>query len=211
MVRAIISHFNLNNGKNMKNTFPSERNSYGLLATLLLSTFMATLAISSTNIILPELVVSLNTSFTNVQWVSASYLIFLSSTLVIGGSLSDIFGRRKLFIIGTVVFTASATLCGMSGNIWVLSASRSLQGMGAAILITVNFAMVGDLFPQHKVGSVMGLLGSLSAIGTASGPILGGIGTQWMNWNAVFFMNIPIGLTVLIMAILFIPKLKEPK
>jgi MFS family permease len=195
----------------MKSTGSLELNYYGVLATLLLATFMASLAISSTNILLPELVVSLDTTFTHVQWVSVSYLIFMSSTLVISGSLSDLFDRRQLFIVGIVIFTLSACLCGISSNIWLLTTFRACQGVGAAILITVNMAMVGDLFPQHKVPAIIGLIGSLSAIGTASGPIIGGLGSLWLNWNTVFLMNVPLGLTLLFMAIHFIPTLKETK
>lgn len=178
---------------------------YGALTTLLLSSFMATLAVSSVNILLPELVVSLNTNYANAQWVSISYMILLSSTLVLGGRLSDIYGQRKLFIIGTIIFTLSAGLCGLSQNVWTLSAFRALQGVGAAILVAVNLAMVREISPRHKMNMAMGLMGSLSAIGTATGPIVGGFIANATDWNTTFFINIPLGFTVLLMAIRYLP------
>ncbi|KXI30607.1 MFS transporter [Paraglaciecola hydrolytica] len=192
----------------MKNAETQKTSYYGVLATLLLSTFIATLAISSTNILLPELVVSLHTTFSHVQWVTVSYLITMSSCLVISGSLSDLFGQRRLFIIGIVIFTSSAGLCGISNNIWLLCTFRATQGIGAAILITVNLAMISDFFPQHKVPAVIGLVGSMSAIGTACGPILGGFAAQWMSWQSVFLINLPIGLILLLLALYFMSPLK---
>lgn len=184
----------------------SNREYRSALATLLLSTFMATLAVSSVNILLPDLVQSLGATYAAVQWVAIAYLIALAASLVIAGRLSDIYGRKPLFITGTILFTAGACLCSLADEIISLALFRVLQGIGAAVLIAVNLAAVNDIAPAHKVGAAIGLVGSMAAVGTASGPALGGAVAASFGWNAVFLINLPLGLLALAMACRYLPK-----
>ena len=116
----------------------SKRSNVGAVIALASATLISSLAISSVNIALPELVVSLNTTFNHVQWIVISYMAMLTATLVIAGRLSDTFGHRKLFLVGIALFTESAGLCGITQNLWQLVLLRAFQGSGAAILIVVN-------------------------------------------------------------------------
>lgn len=177
----------------------------GALVVLSLSTFIASLAISSVNIILPELMTSLHTSFHYVQWVMISYMLLLTSTLVLAGRVSDLFGRKRLFIVGLFIFTFSAVVCGFANTIWVLVCIRAMQGVGGAILIAVSMALVRDIFIGKKLAPAMGMIGSMSAMGTGIGPVLGGLIVDHLNWKVVFLMNLPFGLLIWRMAIKYLP------
>lgn len=177
----------------------------GAIFVLSLSTLITSLALSSINIILPELVSSIDTTFRHVQWVIIAYMLFLTSTLVITGRFSDIFGRKKLFFIGLIIFTISAGACGFTQSLWLLIALRAIQGIGSAILIAVTTAFVGDIFPKSKVASIMGLLGSMSAIGTGLGPVFGGLIVDNFNWHIIFLINIPLGFFIYFLAKKYLP------
>lgn len=177
----------------------------GTVFVLSLSTLITSLALSSINIILPELVSSLDTSFHHVQWVIIAYMLFLTSTLVIAGRFSDILGRKKLFFIGLIIFTISAGICGFTQNLWLLIGLRAIQGIGGAILIAVTMAFVGDVFPKSKVTLAMGILGSMSAIGTGLGPVFGGLIVDNFNWHIIFLINIPLGLFIYLLARKYLP------
>lgn len=178
----------------------------GALVALALSTFLAALSVSSVNIALPVLVSSLNTSFSQVQWITLSYLAVLTATLVIAGRLSDTLGKKRLFAIGVTVFTLAASLAPMAQNLWQLVILRGIQGSGAATMIVVNMAILSDIFPRKRLGAAMGLIGSMSAIGTGSGPVLGGLLIDHLNWQAIFLVNLPLGLLVLTLASKHLPE-----
>ena len=169
----------------------------GAVAALLLSTFLASLAVSSVNVLLPSLMVELDATYTEVQWVVIGYMLSLTSILVIAGRLSDLYGRRPLFIIGMVVFIAGSVLCGTATTIEWLSTFRLLQGAGAAILISVNLALISEIVPKGKAGAAIGLVGSMSAVGTATGPVLGGWMAEVIGWQSIFLLNVPLGLLAL--------------
>ena len=177
-----------------------ESSTTGITVVLSLATLIASLAISSVNIILPELVSSLNTTFRHVQWVIIAYMLSLTSTLVVAGRLSDIFGRKRLFLMGLVIFSTSAGLGGFIQNLWLLVGMRVLEGIGGAILIAVTMAIVSDIFPKNRIASAMGLIGSMSAIGTGLGPVFSGLIVDSFNWQIIFLINIPIGILIYILA-----------
>ncbi|WDE07057.1 MFS transporter [Thalassomonas viridans] len=177
----------------------------GPMFVLSLAALIASLAISSINIILPELVSSLDTTFAHVQWVIIAYMLFLTSTLVIAGRFSDMFGRRRLFLTGIVIFTVAAGVGGLSQNLWLLVCARAVQGTGGAILIAVTMAMVSDILPKNKVAPAMGLIGSMSAIGTGAGPVFGGLILDGFSWQLVFLINIPLGILIYLLAGKYLP------
>ncbi|MBU6953119.1 MFS transporter [Hahella sp. HN01] len=181
----------------------------GALAALLLSTFLTALAISSVNILLPALVSSLDASYAQVHWVVVAYLIALSSFLVIAGSLGDTFGRRPLFIAGLGIFMAGSALCGMTENIGMLSMYRGVQGIGAAIVVSLNLALVRDIAPSEHTGRVMGWIGGVSAVGTAAGPVLGGLITGFADWRWVFWLNLPLGAFTLLLVVRYLPRARQ--
>lgn len=177
-----------------------ESSTTGVTIVLSLATLIASLAISSVNIILPELVSSLNTIFSHVQWVIIAYMLSLTSALVVAGRLSDIFGRKRLFLMGLVIFSTSAGLGGFIQNLWLLVGMRVFQGIGGAILIAVTMAIVSDVFPKNRIASIMGLIGSMSAIGTGLGPVFSGLIVDSFNWQIIFLINIPVGILIYVLA-----------
>ncbi|MCC2642338.1 MAG: Major facilitator superfamily transporter, putative tetracycline resistance protein, partial [Nitrospira sp.] len=108
-------------------------------------------------------------------------------------------GHRRLLLIGVFLFTIASVLCGLASTLWLLIASRAAQGLGAAIMMALTMAFVGETVPKSKVGSAMGLLGTMSAIGTALGPSLGGILISELSWRAIFLVNLPLGFLIFLL------------
>jgi len=168
----------------------------GLSFTILL----ASLGTSIANVALPALALSFGASFQDVQWVVLAYLLAMTSLIVSVGRLGDVIGRRKLLLAGLFLFTAASVLCGLAPSLWLLIATRAVQGLGSAIMMTLAMAFVGEMIPKEKTGSAMGLLGTTSAVGTALGPVLGGALIAGLGWQAIFFINLPLGLLALTLA-----------
>ena len=123
-----------------------------------------------------------------------SYLLAVTTVVVSVGRLGDLLGRRRLMLLGIGVFTAASVACGVSTDLWLLVAARALQGLGAAVMMALTMAMVGDTVAPERAGSAMGFLGTTSAIGTALGPSLGGLLIAAWGWQAIFLINLPLGL-----------------
>ena len=174
--------------------------SFWALAGLSLSMLLSSLGTSVANVALPTLAQAFAASFQGIQWVVLAYLLAVTVPIVGVGRLGDVMGRRRLLLSGVVVFTAASALCGMAGSLWMLTAARALQGLGAAIMISLTVAFVGDAVPAARTGTAMGLLGTMSAVGTALGPALGGMLLSGFGWRAIFFVNLPLGgLTLLLL------------
>jgi MFS family permease len=121
------------------------------------------------------------------------------------GRLGDVTGRRRLLMAGIFLFTAASGLCGLASGIWLLIAARAAQGLGAAVMMVLAMAFVGAAVPKPRTGSAMGLLGTMSAIGTALGPSLGGVLIAGFGWQAIFFVNLPLGVLALVLARRYLP------
>jgi len=158
---------------------------------------MSSLDTSIANAGLPTLVRAFGASFQQVQWVVLAYLLAITTLVVGAGRLGDLVGRRRLLLAGTLTFTAASALCGLSPSLWVLIAARSVQGLGAAAMMALTVAFVSETVPKEKTGSAMGLLGAMSAIGTALGPSLGGFLIAEIGWQAMFLVNVPVGALAL--------------
>lgn len=181
-------------------TQDTERSARWVLAGLSTSMLVAAFSTSSANIALPALALAFEASFPQVQWVVLAYLLAVTTLIVAAGRLGDIHGRRKLFLAGTALFTAASLACGVAPSLGLLIAARVVQGIGAAFLMALTMAFVGDAVPKSRVGRAMGLLGTMSALGTALGPSLGGALIAGLGWRAVFFANVPLGLVTLLLA-----------
>ena len=175
------------------------------LTSLSLPMLLSSLGTSIANVALPTLASSFNAPFHAVQWVVLAYLIATTTLLVSVGRLGDIAGRRRLLSAGIIVFTAASVLCGVAPALWILIAARALQGLGAAIMLALSMALVGETVAKERTGAAMGLLGTMSAVGTALGPSLGGLLIAWLGWRAMFFFNLPLGAAALLMAQRFLP------
>jgi EmrB/QacA subfamily drug resistance transporter len=183
------------------------------LASLSLSMLLSSLGTSIANVGLPTLAQAFTASFQEVQWVVLAYLLAITTLIVSVGRLGDITGRRRLLLLaGIFLFTAASVLCGVAPTLWLLIAARAAQGLGAAIMMALTIAFVGETVPKAKTGSAMGLLGTMSAIGTGLGPTLGGVLIAGLGWPAIFFVNVPLGILTFLLAYRYLPvDRREPK
>jgi EmrB/QacA subfamily drug resistance transporter len=139
-------------------------------------------------------------SFQEVQWVVLAYLLAITTLIVSVGRLGDMTGRRRLLLAGILVFTVASVLCGVAPTLGLLIAARAAQGLGAAVMMALTMAFVGDTVPKARTGRAMGLLGTMSAIGTALGPSLGGVLISGFGWRAIFLVTAPLGIATLLLA-----------
>ena len=172
---------------------------------LSLSILLASLGTSIANVALPTLAQAFNASFQSVQWIVLAYLLAITTLIVGAGRLGDIIGRWRLFLVGLLLFTAASASSGVAPTLWLLIAARAVQGLGAAVMLALTMAFVGDTVPKARTGSAMGLLGTMSAIGTALGPSLGGVLIAGFGWRAIFLVNVPLGLLVFVLAYRSLP------
>jgi EmrB/QacA subfamily drug resistance transporter len=177
----------------------------GALTGLSLSMLLSSLGTSISNVGLPTLAQAFTASFQEVQWIVLAYLLAITTLIVGVGRLGDITGRRRLLLAGIFMFTVASVLCGFAPTLWLLIAARAAQGLGAAVMMSLTLAFVGETVPKAKTGSAMGLLGTMSAIGTALGPSLGGILIAGLSWRAIFLVNVPLGLLTFLLAHRYLP------
>lgn len=180
------------------------------LASLSLSVLLSSLGTSIANVALPTLAEAYTESFQQVQWVVLAYLLAITTLIVSVGRLGDIVGRRRLLVGGILLFTAASALCGVAPTLCVLIAARVAQGLGAAAMMALAMAFVGETVPKERTGSAMGLLGTMSATGTALGPSLGGALIAGFGWQAIFFITVPLGLLTVLLAQRFLPADRPP-
>lgn len=183
---------------------PSLANRWAL-AGLSLSVLLSSLGTSIANVALPSLAHAFTASFQQIQWVVIAYLLAITTLIVSVGRLGDIAGRRRLLLAGILLFTTASLLCGLATTLWLLIAARAAQGLGAAVMMALTMAFVGEMTPKAKIGSAMGLLGTMSAIGTALGPSLGGVLIAGFGWRAIFLVNVPLGTLTLLLAYRTLP------
>ena len=176
------------------------RSTRGALAALLLSTMLSSLGISIANVALPALAASFDAPFHAVQWVVLAYLLAVATLIVSAGRLGDLFGRRRVLLAGIVAYTAASILCAAAPALWLLAAARAVQGIGAAAMMALAMAMVGEVAAKEKAGRATGLLGTMSAVGTALGPSLGGMLIAAAGWQAIFLVKLPLCLAALLLA-----------
>ncbi|HKE60051.1 MAG TPA: MFS transporter [Pyrinomonadaceae bacterium] len=179
-----------------------------LVATILASS-MAFIDGTVVNVALPFLQQSLNATVIGVQWVVEAYSLFLSALLLVGGSLGDRYGRRLIFLIGVVVFALASVLCGLATNIDQLIIARAVQGIGGAMLVPGSLAIISNSFAPDQRGKAIGTWSGFSAITTAIGPVLGGWLVQNVSWRAVFFLNLPLALAVVLVSLWQVPESRE--
>ncbi|SMH36376.1 Major Facilitator Superfamily protein [Azospirillum lipoferum] len=170
------------------------------LAGLSLSVLLPSLGISVANVALPTLADAFGAPFHDVQWIVLSYLLAITSLIVGAGRLGDLAGRRRLLLGGIALFTLASALCGAAPTLWLLVAARAAQGVGAAVMMALAMALVAGTVPASRVGGAMGLLGTMSAVGTALGPSLGGGLIAGFGWRAIFLAGLPLGLLAFALA-----------
>ena len=176
-----------------------------------LGTFMGYLDSSIVNIALPTLTHYFEADITVVNWVVTSYLLMITGLVVIFGRLADMYGRRRLYILGLLLFSVSSALCGAAPTIWTLVAFRCLQGVGAAALLANGAALITETFPSGERGKALGMIGSVLAVAVIIGPLLGGFLTEHVGWRSIFYLNVPVGLAGALLAARLLPKTEVRK
>ncbi len=164
------------------------------LTSLALSMLMPSLDTSIANAGLPILATAFDATFQQVQWIVLAYLLAITTLIVSVGRLGDGFGRRRLLLIGIGIFTSASLACALAPGLGWLIGARAVQGVGAAIMFALTVALVADAVPKTRAGSAMGLLATMSATGTTLGPSLGGVLMAHVGWQAIFLLNVPLGL-----------------
>ncbi|HEY9898004.1 MAG TPA: MFS transporter [Pantanalinema sp.] len=175
------------------------------VASLSLSMLLPSLGTSIANVGLPTLAHAFGATFQEVQWIVIAYLLAITTVIVSVGRLGDLTGRRRLLLAGIFLFTAASLICGVAPTLRFLIVARAVQGLGAAVMMSLTMAFVGETVPKEKTGSAMGLLGTMSAIGTALGPSLGGVLIAGFGWPAIFLVNVPLGIMTLVLAHRYLP------
>ena len=177
-----------------------------ILAATILGSSMAFIDSTVVNVALPALQASLNATVVGVQWVVESYGLFLGALILIGGSLGDLFGRRRMFLIGVGIFGAASIACGLASNIQQLVIARSVQGIGAAFLVPGSLSIISASFDEKTRGQAIGTWSGFTAITSALGPVLGGWLIEHASWRWAFFLNIPIAALVISISLRHVPE-----
>jgi EmrB/QacA subfamily drug resistance transporter len=186
-----------------------EKRRWTLIATILGSA-MTFIDGTVVNVALPALQADLHATITDVQWVVEAYALFLGALILVGGSMGDQLGRKRVFLFGTVFFTASSVLCGVATSPRVLIAGRALQGIGAAFLVPGSLAIISATFDDAERGRAIGTWSGFSAITTAIGPVIGGWLIEHVSWRAAFFINLPLAAVVVVLSLRFMDESKDP-
>ena len=180
------------------------------LTAVCMGTFMLLLDITIVNVALPDIQIALHSSFADLQWVVDAYALTLAALLLTAGSLADLFGRRRLYLIGLAVFTGASLLCGLSTDTLMLQLSRALQGVGGAIMFSVSLALLADAFRGRDRGVAFGVWGAITGIAVAIGPLLGGALTTGISWRWIFLVNLPLGAVAIGIAVAKVAESRSP-
>ncbi|MCH8199851.1 MAG: MFS transporter, partial [Chloroflexi bacterium] len=161
---------------------------------------------TAVNVALPIMQRELGATFTQLQWVVVAYALFLGSLLLVGGSLGDRLGRRRVFVVGIVIFAVASVWAGVSPDVGQLIAARALQGIGGALFVPGSLALIGACFSDEERGKAIGTWSGASGLMAAMGPLLGGFLADEFSWRWVFFINIPIAVIVVVIALARVPE-----
>lgn len=175
------------------------------VAALALAALLSSLGTSVTNVALPTFASAFSASFHAVQWVILAYLLAMTVLVVSAGRLGDLMGRRRLMLAGIMLYTVASAVCATASELWMLIAARVVQGFGAAVMMALSMALVADVARRGRSGQAMGLLGSVSAVGTALGPALGGVLIEALGWQSIFLLNVPLGLAAFALVLRHLP------
>jgi len=173
---------------------------------LSLAILLSSLGTNIAHVGLPTLARAFNASFQQLQWVVLAYLLAMTALIVGAGRLGDLIGRRRLLLAGLCICTSAAVACGAASTLGMLVAARAVQGLGAAVVMSMAMALATEVVAPERFGRAMGLLGTTSAIGTALGPSLGGLLLAWFGWPALFLASVPLGVVTLWLVWRYLPR-----
>ncbi|GAC70790.1 MFS transporter [Gordonia soli] len=186
-------------------TTPITTRPWAALLALCVGFFMILVDMTIVAVAQPAIQSDLDTDVNGIVWVTSAYLLTYAVPLLITGRLGDRFGPKNVYQVGLVVFTAASVWCGFAGSIGELVAARGLQGIGAALITPQTMALITRIFPAEKRGAAMGVWGTVAGVATLVGPLLGGILTDGLGWEWIFFVNLPVGIIGLVLAATLVP------
>src|SRR5919106_486234 len=175
------------------------------LLAVCLSIFMLLLDITVVNVALPDIRRELGANFTDLQWVVDAYALGLAGLMLAMGSLADLLGRRRIFVIGLGLFVLASLMCGLSTTPTMLNLFRGLQGIGGAMMFATALALIAQEFAPNERGTAFGLWGATTGFAVAVGPLIGGVITEGIGWEWIFFVNIPVGVLTAGIALARVP------
>src|SRR5229473_6235346 len=182
-----------------------------VLAGTVLGSSMAFIDGTVVNVALPVVQTTFHATVVDVQWVVESYGLFLSSLILAGGALGDLFGRRRVFLIGVGIFAVTSAACGLASSVLQLIIARSVQGVGAALLVPGSLAIIGASFDEKSRGKAIGTWSGFTAITTALGPVIGGWLIQHSSWRWAFYLNLPLATAVMAISLWRVPESRSAK
>jgi EmrB/QacA subfamily drug resistance transporter len=183
-------------------------NPWLVLLVVSLGFFMTLLDLTIVNIAIPDMITKLHASLDDVLWVINAYALVLAVLVITAGRLGDLIGPRTLFFAGVAVFTAASVACGLAPSAGWLIGFRAVQGLGAAMLMPQTLTIITNTFPPERRGAAFGVWGAVAGVATIAGPTLGGLLVTAFDWRYIFFVNLPIGLVVLVLTLFIIPDLR---
>ena len=176
------------------------------LVVVCLSVFMLLLDVTIVNVALPDIQRELGSSFEDLQWVVDAYALALAALLLASGSLADLLGRRRVFVVGLLLFVTASLLCGLAGSPTFLNVARGLQGIGGAMMFATSLALIAQAFAPHERGTAFGIWGATTGFAVAVGPLAGGALTEGLGWEWIFLVNVPIGLLTVALTLAKVPR-----
>jgi EmrB/QacA subfamily drug resistance transporter len=189
--------------------FSEERRKWWTLGAVSLGLFMIMLDNTVVNVALPAIQEELDTGLSELQWIVTGYALTFAALMLIGGKLADAYGRRLIFVIGILIFTAASLWCGLADSGNMLIAARVLQGAGAALMNPATLSIIAATFPPKERGMAIGIWAGTAALALAIGPLLGGLLTEHLSWHWIFFVNIPVGAIAIAASFLFIKESRD--
>src|SRR5204863_4492773 len=189
--------------------FAEENRKWWTLAAVSFGLFMIMLDNTIVNVALPSIERSLDLKISELEWVVTGYALTFGALMLTGGKLADLLGRRLIFVVGLAVFTLSSLACGLAGSASLLIAARVVQGVGAAMMNPSTLSIITVTFPPRQRGTAIGIWAGVSALALAIGPLVGGLITEHINWNWIFFINIPVGIVGIVAAYAFIDESRD--
>jgi len=174
------------------------------------ATFMLLLDVTIVNVALPSIQKALGANFNDLQWVIDAYALMLAALLLTAGSLADLFGRKRVFILGLAVFAGASLLCGLANRPVVLNLARGVQGIGGAMMFATSLALLAQEFHGRERGTAFGIWGATIAAAAAVGPLVGGALTEWLGWEYIFFINVPIGAAAIVVSMAKLRESRDP-
>jgi len=189
--------------------FAEDNRKWWTLGALSFALFMIMLDNTIVNVALPAIQADLGIDVSELEWTVTAYALTFAVLLLTGGKLGDLYGRRRIFTIGLLIFTASSLSCGLSSSAPELIASRAVQGVGSALMMPATLSIITATFAARQRGMAIGIWAGVSAMALAIGPLLGGVITQHISWNWIFFVNVPIGILAVVVSIVVIPESRD--